>query len=75
MTVLNGEPLTVTWSELAAHTPFEDPFAELEQDDLLDLALVARYRRLEKEGKAIGEAGHKEWAESQKSLDEAGIDV
>lgn len=72
---LYGEPLKVTWSDLAPHTPFEDPFAELEQDNLFDLALVARYRRLEKEGKAIGEAGHKEWAESQESLDEAGIDV
>ena len=54
------------WENLKAKVEFEDPFEKLTQEQLMDLAVVARVRSLEKiaDGKKVSEGMRKEATEA-----------
>lgn len=68
----------ITWEELIPQeqVEFDDPFAELTEDQLYELSLVARYRELRQRGKleSGGESAQSE-AKYVASLEAQGIDV
>jgi hypothetical protein len=65
------------WENLKAKVEFEDPFEKLTQEQLMDLAVVARVRSLEKiaDGKKVSEGMRKEATEAIAKLLKQDIDV
>lgn len=67
----------VKWDDLKASFEFEDPFAKLGEEQLLDLGLLARIQSLEKHdgGNKVTEGMRGDAAEAKARLDKQGVDV
>ncbi len=71
-----GDARELGWEDLIpAGSAFDDPFAALEQDQLYNLSIVARYRQ-----QPVGEQAVAAWLEveverAEAELEEAGIDI
>ena len=71
-----GDARELGWEDLVpAGQNFDDPFAALEQDQLYNLSIVARYRQ-----QPVGEQSVAAWLEAEveraeAELEEAGIDI
>jgi len=63
------------WQDLIKKIVFEDPFEALTPDQLSDLGLVARVRRLQAMGRRVGEGTTKEVQEATLRLEKAGVDI
>lgn len=63
------------WQDLIKKVVFEDPFEALTPDQLSDLGLVARVRRLQAMGRQVGERTTKEVQEATLRLEKEGIDI
>lgn len=70
-------PRAVSWDELKAPFVFEDPFEALTEEQLMDLATVARVRTLaaRNQGKVVSEGMQKEADVALAKLAEQKIDV
>lgn len=67
----------ITWTDLQQQTPvkFDDPFAALSEEQLYELAQIARYRLLRQQGKAASNAPSATELRHLDSLQSQGIDV
>ena len=63
------------WADLIKKVEFEDPFEALTQDQLGDLAMVARVRQLQAAGRQVSEGTIKEMEEANLRLEKAGVDI
>ncbi len=75
----NDAPQKIDWDGMRAEYKFEDPFAKLSAEQLMNLSMVARVRQLESRAKASGNPVNvnmaKEKAASVKLLQAQGIDI
>ena len=68
----------VKWADLKAKFEFDDPFAKLTQEQLMDLALYARVLRLEKQDggeKKVNDAMIAEKEQAKEKLQKQGVDA
>jgi hypothetical protein len=63
------------WADLIKKVEFEDPFEALTREQLRDLAVVARFRRLQAAGRPVSEEAIKKIKESTLRLEKAGVDI
>ncbi|MEP4076338.1 DUF3299 domain-containing protein [Haloferula sp.] len=70
-------PRQLNWDDLKAEFKFEDPFAALEEEQLMDLGIIARVQALEKRsgGSKVSEGMKKEADEADARLRKQGVDV
>ena len=72
------KPRLVGWSDLKMEFSFEDPFAKLGEEQLLDLGMIARVQSLEKLPHCsvkVTEAMSREAAAARNRLEEKNVDV
>lgn len=72
-----AEPKVLSWDQLKAEFKFEDPFEALEEEQLMDLGIIARVQALEKRdgGSRVSDGMRKEADEANARLKEQGVDV
>jgi hypothetical protein len=63
------------WQDLIKKIEFEDPFEALTPDQLGDLGMVARVRRLKAAGREVSEGTTKEMEEAAQRLEKANVDI
>ena len=71
------EPRQVSWDDLKAEFKFEDPFMELDEEQLMDLGIIARVQALEKRdgGSRVTDGMRKEASDADAKLRKQGVDV
>ena len=71
-----GSARDVLWTDLKAEFTFEDPFEELEEEQLLDLGIIARVQSLEKRSASkVSDGMRKEAEEARARLLEQKVDI
>jgi hypothetical protein len=71
-----GDARDLGWEDLVpAGSTFDDPFAALEQDQLYNLSVVARYRQQLASGQAVSDSFEAEADRAEAGLEQAGIDI
>ena len=73
---VHAEVRAITWQDLTPEqVPFEDPFEELTGAQLVDLGLVARFRRKQTRGLRMASEERDELAATEEKLTAQGIDI
>lgn len=76
VTASASSKLELTWQDLVPDlASFEDPFKALSNDELFDLATVARLRERLAMGETVSDASAEEAAQAEDTLEARGIDV
>jgi len=73
----DAKPQQVGWDDLKEEFEFEDPFAELSEEQLMDLGIIARVQSLEKRdgGSRVTDGMRKEAGDADAKLRKQGVDV
>jgi hypothetical protein len=67
---------SITWETLSPKVEFEDPFANLETEQLMNLGMIARIRGLMKRpDKRVSDAMKQEMADAEAALKKQGVDI
>lgn len=65
----------ITWEELAPELPVDDPFSDLDDDQLYDLALIAQVRELQTQAGTTANRWIEDAEAAQLRLTDQGVDV
>ena len=73
--ILADEARELGWQDLTIKVEFEDPFEQLEYDQLMNLSIYARIQRMMQNGYDVTEGMQQEMLECEKKLRDQGVDI